>query len=133
MTACAVITNEKRKFARYETQFPASIRLKDGMRYNGTMENISSNGAYFGYKDIAQFRNETSCILSIFIEGKYYSEEIEIDCTLKPRASGGAGLEFKTMSTRDYINFVFLLSKAIPEQDKLLADLKNNPGIELLD
>ena len=129
----AVLVNEQRKFPRYNIQIPASIRLKDGVHYLGKTKNISNNGAFVEYSGTTNITKETHCILTLFIEGKTYAEEIKIKCVFKPSRENGVGLEFKTMSAKDFVNFIFLLSSKTPDADSYLAELKSNPGVELLD
>ena len=129
----AALINEQRKFPRFNIQIPASIRLKDGIHYQGNTNNISNNGAFIEYGDIANITKDTHCILTLFVEGKTYSEEIKIKCIFKPGRKGGIGLEFKTMSTNDFINFIYLLSSKTSDPDRYFTELKNNPGVNLVD
>lgn len=124
---------DQRRHPRYDVQIPASIRLKDGKNYNGITNNISSNGAFFAYDNFGRIKKETHCTLTLFIEGKLYSEEITIDCVFKPHHKGGVGLEFKTMTTNDFINFIFMLSKKLPDPNKFISEISTDPGIELSD
>jgi hypothetical protein len=125
--------NEQRKFPRYNIQIPASIRLKDGVQYQGKTNNISNNGAFMEYCGATNITKETHCVLTLFVEGKIRSEEIKIKCVLKPDRKGGIGLEFKTMSADDFINFISLLSSKTSDRDKYFTELKNNPGVDLVD
>ena len=129
----AVLINEQRKFPRYDIQVPASIRIKDGIYYQGKTNNISNNGCFFEYGSIANIKNETFCILTLYIEGKTCSDEIKIKCVFKPDRKNGVGLEFKAMSANDFIDFVFLLSRNTPDPDGYFTELKNNPGVKLVD
>lgn len=128
----AVLINEQRKHPRYHIQMPASIRLKDGIHYLGKTSNISNNGAFVEYNGSINVAEETHGILTLFVEGEVYSEEIKIKCVLKPARKDGIGLEFKSMSANDFINFIFLLSSKTPNPDKYFAELKNNPGVKLV-
>jgi hypothetical protein len=132
MTHTALI-NEQRKFPRFDIQVPASIRLKEGIHYQGKTSNISNNGAFIQYSGITNITEETLCILTLYAEGETHTEEIKIKCVFKPRRQGGVGLEFKTMSADDFINFIYLLSSKLPDSDKYFAELKNNPGVKLVD
>lgn len=127
------LINEQRKYPRYDIQLPASIRLKDGVRYEGKTGNISSNGALFNFGNTSDIDPDAHCILTLYNEKPNYSEEIKIKCLFKPHTDGGVGLEFQTMSTHDFINFVFLLSSKTPDPERIFEELKNNPGIQLLD
>lgn len=129
----AVLVNEQRKFPRFNIQIPASIRLKDGVHYQGNTNNISNNGAFIEYSDITNITKDTHCILTLFVEGKTYSEEIKIKCIFKPARQGGIGLEFKTMSANDFASFIDLLSSKTPDPDKYFTALKNSPGVDLVD
>ena len=129
----AVLVNEQRQFPRFNIQIPASVRLKDGIHYQGNTNNISNNGAFVEYSGITDITNETHCILTLFVEGKTYSEEIKIKCVLKPARKEGIGLEFKAMSSNDFINFIFLLSNNTPDPDRYFTELKNNPGVHVVD
>lgn len=128
----AALINEQRKYPRYNIQLPATIRMKDGIRYEGKTGNISSNGALFEYGENAQIEQDAHCILTIYNEKADFPEEIKIKCVFKLHKEGGVGLQFKTMSTHDFINFVFLLSSKSPDPKKTLKELKDNPGIQLL-
>jgi len=128
----ALIT-EQRKFPRYNIKLPASIRLKDGIQYQGKTNNISNNGAFFEFGDINQVTKDTPCILTLFIEGNIYPEELKIKCVVKPGRSGGVGLEFKSMSATSFVSFIFLLSSKAPNPDEYFKELKNNPGVKLVD
>ena len=132
-TINAALINEQRKYPRYNIEIPATIRLKDGLRLDGKTGNISSNGALFEYENVSQIEPDTHCILTLYNEKSVYPEEIKIKCVFKPHKEGGVGLQFITMSTHDFINFVFLLSNSSPDPEKTLNELKDNPGIELLD
>jgi hypothetical protein len=129
----AVFVNEQRQFPRFNIQIPASVRLKDGIHYQGNTNNISNNGAFIEYSGLIDATKETHCILTLFVEGKTHSEEIKIKCIVKPSRKGGIGLEFKTMSTNDFINFVDLLSSKIPDAEKYFTEQKNNFGVDLVD
>ncbi len=128
----AVLVNEQRKFPRINIQIPASIRLKDGINYQGNTHNISNNGAFVEYNGSANITEETHGILTLFVEGKTHSEEIKIKCILKPDRKGGIGVEFKTMSTNDFINFIDLLSSKTSDPEKYFTELKNSPGVNLV-
>jgi hypothetical protein len=128
----AVFINEQRKFPRYNIELPASIRLKDGVHYLGKTNNISNNGAFLEYSGPSSITNESTGILTLFVEGKVYAEEIKIKCILKPAREGGIGLEFKAMSANDFINFIFLLSSNTPDPQGYFTELKNNPGVTLV-
>ena len=129
----AVLVNEQRQFPRFNIQIPASVRLKDGIHYQGNTNNISNNGAFVEYSGITDITNETHCILTLFVEGKTYSEEIKIKCIIKPARKGGIGLEFKTMSSNDFASFIDLLSSKLSDPEKYFTELKSNPGVELVD
>jgi len=124
---------ENRKHARYDIQIPASIRFQDGKYFNGKTNNISSNGAFFEYSEPGKIKKDTQCTLTLFIEGKLHSEEIKINCVFKPHSKGGVGLEFKTMPTNDFINFIFMLSKKIPDPEQFISEISMDPGVELHD
>lgn len=125
--------NEQRKFSRYDIQIPASLRLKDGIQYLGKTNNISNNGAFIEYSGATNITKETHGILTLFVDGEIYSEEIKIKCILKPARKEGIGLEFKAMSSNDFINFIFLLSNNTPDPDQYFTELKNNPGVHVVD
>ena len=129
----AVLVNEQRKYPRFNIQIPASVRLKDRIHYQGNTNNVSNNGAFVEYSGITDITSETHCILTLFVEGKTYSEEIKIKCIIKPARKGGIGLEFKTMSMSDFVNFIDLLSSNTPDPQKYFTELKNNPGVDLVD
>ena len=129
----AVLVNEQRQYPRFDIQIPASIRLKDGIHYQGNTNNISNNGAFVEHSGITDIKSETHCILTLFVEGNTYSEEIKIKCIIKPAREGGIGLEFKTMSANDFVNFIDLLSSSTPDPEKYFTELKNNPGVDLVD
>lgn len=133
MPVNAVLRNEQRSFTRYDIKLPATLRLRNGVRLNGTMGNISSSGAWFENRDREPAEENTLCLLTIHLQKQNYREEIDIECVLKRNSTDGVGLKFKTMSTRDYINFVFLLTTETPHQQQLLTELKTNPGMELRD
>lgn len=124
---------EHRKYPRFDVQIPASIRLHDGKYYNGKTNNLSGNGAFFEYSGLGEIKKETQCTLTLFVEGKLYSEEITINCAFRPHGNDGVGLEFKTMSTNDFINFIFLLSKNHPNPDEFISEISVNPGVKLLE
>ena len=130
--ANTTMINERREQPRFDIEIPASIRLKDGLRYDGKTSNISNGGAFFKFSDSSQLTKETHCILTLFLEGKTISEELKIKCVFKPSRKDGAGLEFKTITTNDYINFVFLLTKSHPKSEELFTVLKDNPGMQLV-
>ena len=129
----AVFVNEQRNFPRYNIRIPASIRLKNGVHYKGNTDNISNNGAFVEYSGNTDITKETHGILTLFVEEKTRSEEIKIKCIIKPSRKGGIGVEFKTMSTNDFINFIDLLSSKTPDADEYYTELNNNPGVELID
>ena len=129
----AVLVNEQRQYPRFNIQIPASVRLKDGIHYQGNTNNISNNGAFVEYSGPTDIASETHCILTLFVEGKTFSEEIKIKCIIKPSRKGGLGLEFKTMSVNDFVNFIDLLSSNTPDPDKYYTEVKNNPGVDLVD
>ena len=129
----SIRVREHRKHPRFDVQIPASIKLDDGKYYNGKTSNLSGNGAFFEYSGLDKIKKETPCTLTLFVEGKLYSEEITIHCTFKPHSNDGVGLEFKTMSTNDFINFIFLLSKKHPNPDDFISNISINPGVELLE
>jgi len=129
----AILINEQRKYPRYPIQIPASIRLRNGIHYLGKTNNISNNGAFVEYNGGVDIGEETKAILTLFVDGKAYSEEIKIKCTLKPTRDNGIGVEFKSMSANDFINFIYLLSSQTPNPDKYFAELKNNPGFKLVE
>ena len=129
----AVLINEQRQYPRFNIQIPASVRLKDGIHFQGNTNNISNNGAFVTYSGIADITDETHCILTLFVERKTYSEEIKIKCLIKPAREGGIGLEFKTMSANDFVNFIDLLSSKVPDPEKYYAELQSKPGVELID
>ncbi|MGD8571977.1 MAG: PilZ domain-containing protein [Gammaproteobacteria bacterium] len=128
----AAIINEQRKFPRFDIEIPASIRLKDRVYYQGKTNNISSNGAFIKYSADTKITGDTHCILTLYVEGKAWIDEIKIKCVSKPARDGGIGLEFKTMSADDFVNFVFLLTSEAPDADDLFAELRDNPGVELV-
>ena len=124
---------EQRKYPRYDIQILADLRLNNGNRYNGSTHNISSNGAFFAYDNLESIKKETPCTLTLYVEGNLHSDEITINCVFKPHKSGGAGLQFKTMSTNDFINFIFMLSKEFPDPDKFISEISTNPSVGLLE
>lgn len=132
-TTPALRGKEHRKFPRYDIQVPASLRLDDGKTYNGITGNISSSGAFFAYDDLANIAKETPCTLTLFVEGTLHSDEIAINCVFKPHRDGGVGLQFKTMSTNDFINFIFMLSKESPDPDTFISEISVNPSVSLLE
>lgn len=125
--------NEQRKYSRYNIRIPASLRLKDGFYYLGKTSNISNNGAFIEYSGTTNITNETHGILTLYVEGENYSEEIKIKCILKPARQNGIGMEFKAMSANDFINFISLLSNNTPDPDKYFTELKSNPGVQVVD
>ena len=126
-------SREQRKYPRFDMQFPAYIRLPDGRKYNGKTGNISGNGAFFEYNNESEINNETQCTLTLFAEGKLYSEEITFNCNLKNIREKGIGLEFTSMSTNDYINFIFLLKNEYPDPENMISQFSVNPGVQLLE
>jgi len=128
-----VLINEQRQYPRYQVQIPASIRLKNGIHYLGTTNNISNNGAFVEYNGGVEIGEETHAILTLYVEGEVYSEEIKIKCMLKPARNNGIGLEFKSMSPNDFINFIYLLSSKAPNPEKYFTELKSNPGVKLVE
>ena len=132
-TVDAAIVNEHRRFPRYDIKLPVSVRLKDGIHYNGITGNVSGNGIYFEHTSEEITVKDASCILTLYVEREDYSEEIKIKGIFKPREVGGAGVEFKTMSEQDFLSFLFLLSSEVPDSKKLYAELKDHHGVELFD
>lgn len=126
------LISERRAFPRHNIQIPASIRLKDGRRIAGCTRDISSSGALFEFQDANPGEQETYGILTLFLDDKSSTEELKIKCIFKPAREKGAGLEFKTIATDDYIKFIFLLAKNYPDPEQLLTELKDNPGVQLL-
>ena len=134
--ANTAMINEQREYPRYDIQVPAKLRLKNGLQYEGKTNNISNSGAFFEFNASAhpkaKLTKDAHCILTLFVEGKSSSEELKIKCVFKPSRKGGASLEFKTITTDDYINFIFLLGRNYPKPEELFAELKDNPGVHLL-
>jgi len=127
------LSKEQRKYPRFDLNFPANIRLPDGNLLKGKTSNISGNGAFFEYSDAGKFENEAQCTLTLFVEGKLYSEEITFNCILKNNRKNGIGLQFKTMSTNDFINFIFMLKNEYPDPDHMISQFSVNPGVQLLE
>ncbi|MGD8569079.1 MAG: PilZ domain-containing protein [Gammaproteobacteria bacterium] len=125
-------TGDRREHTRFDIQLPAMIRMKDGRCYQGKTNNISNSGAFFHFSGDTDASKESHCILTLLLADEPTPEELKIKCVLKTSQHHGAGLEFKTIATEDYIKFVLLLSKNYPQPEQLLTELQNNPGMQLL-
>lgn len=128
----ATQTNDRREHPRYDIQVPAMIRMKDGRCYEGRTNSISNSGAFFQFSGGTNAAKESHCILTLMLEDEPNPQELKIKCVLKSSQQDGAGLEFKTIATEDYIKFVLLLSKNYPQPEQLRTELQNNPGMQLL-
>ena len=127
------VSKDQRKYPRFDMQFAASIRFPDGDLCKGKTKNISGNGVFFEYDESRKFENESRCTLTMFVEGKLYSEEITFNCVLKNNRKNGLGLQFETMSTNDFINFIFLLQNEYPDPEHMISQFSVNPGVQLIE
>ena len=127
------LSKEQRKYPRFDIQLAADIQLPDGKRYNGRTINISGNGVFFEHHSISDIAHETQCTLTLFVDGNLYSEEIRFNGVLKTHRKNGVGIEFKTMSTNDFINFIFLLKKEYPDPEHMISQFSATPGVQLIE
>lgn len=127
------LSKELRRYPRFDIQLPADIQLPDGKRYNGRTINISGNGLFFEHYNVSDITDNTQCTLTLYVGGNLYSEEIKFNGVLKTNRKNGVGIEFRTMSTNDFINFIFLLKREYPDPEYMISQFSANPGVQLLE
>lgn len=117
---------ERRKNQRLNIQINASIKLINGVVYQGRTANLSYKGALIQFDFPLDVRQGEYCVFTLLYNRGHFHSELKLTGKIIQRRSNCVALEFKSISENEYNKLVLLLAEHFPESDDLMAEMDND-------
>ncbi len=121
----------KRKNTRYHIELEATLILSDNTSFKGKTKNLSFGGAYIFCVDSISVPENEKCFFELSLEGSPQPSILKFYCNIVHADEVGVGLKFISIDLFDYEQFKNLMIFNSTDPDALLAELEQNPGLEV--
>jgi len=122
---------DKRKHTRLTIEVPAKVVLGNGCTLEGVTRNISFGGVYIAFADGIDTHTGDACQLSLVLQGGPDPIEIQLKCEVIHATANGLGIRFLGIDAAHYQDFQYLMINNSDEPEKLLEELRHDPGLEI--
>lgn len=121
---------EKRKHTRLPISINAEIRMENGDVLKGLTKNISFSGILIETRDSEKLIPGETCNLFLLLNEEQRDPAIEFECRVVRRENFYVGMKYvAVVDVEGYMHFKNLMISNSGDPDRLLAELRTNPGI----
>lgn len=122
---------ERRKNTRLSLNLEAELVLSSNITCHGKIRNISFSGIYMPFVNVSEISPGDSGVLKLFLDSQPGKSMITFACEVVRIDESGVGVKFINVDVEGYEKFKNLMLYNSPDPDKLLAELKKNPGLDI--